>query len=400
MTETADVVVVGSGIVGLAAARALLVRHPRLSLLVLDKEAGPARHQSGRNSGVVHAGLYYAPGSLKARLCVDGRRRLYAYCAAHGVPHERCGKVVVAVTAGEMGRLDELERRGHANGVEGLERIDGDALRGHEPHVSGVAGLWSPESGVVDYVGVCAALARDVERAGGRLRYGSEVTAIDPGARSVALTTPRGRVDAGFALVCAGLQSDRLARLTGGAPRPRVVPFRGRYLRLRPHARPLCRGLIYPVPDPALPFLGVHLTRRVDGDVWVGPTALPAAAREGYGGGVDGRDVVETLLDPGFRRLARRHWRAGLGELGTAASRRHFVAAARRLVPSLRPADVTAGPSGIRAQLLDADGTLVDDFRLDRAERCLHVRNAPSPAATSCLALAEIIAEEVDAQAA
>jgi len=371
----ADVAVVGGGILGLASGRELLQRRPGLDLVVLERESELAQHQTGHNSGVIHAGIYYEPGSLKARLCVEGARDLYGYCEERGMPFEKRGKLIVARDEGELPRLDELERRGRANGVPGLRRLDARELREIEPHARGVAALHSPETGVVDFAAVARALAADVEAAGGRIELGDEVTAPEVGRR------------ARFAVFCAGLEADRLAVAAGAGPDPRIVPFRGAYLRLRPDRAHLVRGLIYPVPDPSLPFLGVHLSRHVDGDVSLGPGALLAPTR-----------LAHSLAWPGTWRMARRWWRTGLSELAHAASTRRFAREAAAYVPELRPGDFERWYSGVRAQAVARDGTLVDDFVISETERALHVRNAPSPAATSALALARLIADRVEAR--
>jgi (S)-2-hydroxyglutarate dehydrogenase len=395
MSDTTDLVVVGAGILGLAVAREALRRDPDLRLRVLEREDRVGAHQTAHNSGVVHAGIYYAPGSLKARLCVEGARELYAFCEQHGSRAERCGKVIVATSAAELPGLDMLEWRGRQNGVPGLRRLDRRGLRELEPHAEGVAALHSPATGIADFPAVARALAGDVAARGGAIVLGCPVTGVDTGrAREVVLQTTQGDVAARHAVFCAGAWSDRLAVLAGAPADPRIVPFRGAYLRLRPERRELVNALIYPVPDPALPFLGVHLTRHVDGDVLVGPTALMAPARDAYRlRHVRPRDVAATLGWPGTWRMARRFWRTGLAEVGYAANRAAFVRAAQRYVPELREGDVLPGPSGVRAQALGRDGALVDDFVISRTGRALHVRNAPSPAATSSLAIARLIAD-------
>lgn len=389
------IVVVGGGILGLATARELALRQPAATVTVLEKEHAVGLHQTGRSSGVVHRGVYYEPGSLKARLCVAGAEALLRYCDERGIEVLRCGKVVVATSEEELPRLAELERRSVANGVPRVERIGTERLRELEPHVAGVAALHSPETAVVDFGAVAVALATDVRASGGEVLTGREVTELERRPRSVILRTrDGGGLEAAHAVVCAGVQADRLAALSGGAREPRIVPFRGDYLLLRPEARHLVRGLVYPVPDPAFPFLGVHTTVRPDGEVWLGPNAVLAFARERYGRfAARPFDAWDAVTAPGLRSLARRHWRAGFAELARDHSVRLLVAEARRLLPELRPSHVTRGPSGIRAQALAADGTLVDDFVFEGDERVLHVRNAPSPGATSALAIAAEIAD-------
>jgi L-2-hydroxyglutarate oxidase LhgO len=383
------IVVVGAGIVGLAVARQLTLSRPDARITVLDKEDRVGAHQTGHNSGVVHAGLYYTPGSLKARLCTRGRELLSLYCRERDLPYLECGKVVVARDAVEAERLGEIERRAITNGVPGLRRLDAAGLRDVEPHARGVVALHSPRTAIADFAGVARAFADDVRAAGGQIRLGFEVSAISSGAVRAA-----GGEELGFDLlvVCAGLQADRVSRLAGDGPEPAIVPFRGEYYRLRPDRTGLVRGLIYPVPDPRYPFLGIHLTRTVGGAVEIGPNAVLALAREGYARRtVVPVDVRETLRWPGFRRLARRHWRAGVHELYASLSRRAFVAAARGYVPELSVRDVERAGAGVRAQAVDADGTMVDDFRIHRVGRVVTVRNAPSPAATSSIAIAEHI---------
>ena len=390
-----DVAVVGAGILGLAVARELLARHPGLSLQVLEREPAIAGHQTGHNSGVIHQGVYYQPGSLKAQLCVAGARELYEYCDARGIPADRCGKVIVATSRDELPRLDELERRGRANGVPGLRRIGGDGLAELEPHARGLAALHSPQTGIVDYSRVASAYADDVEAAGGGIACGCGVQDVIPAGRRLRLLHARGETRARHALFCAGGWSDRLAVRAGGSPDPRIVPFRGAYLRLRPAARELVRGMIYPVPDPELPFLGVHLTRRVDGEVLVGPSALLAGARDAYAlHRLVPSDLAGTLTWPGTYRMARRFWRTGLEELRHLLPGGSFMAEAARYVPELRGSDALPGPSGVRAQAVGRDGRLVDDFVFSHTERALHVRNAPSPGATSSLAIARHVADE------
>jgi (S)-2-hydroxyglutarate dehydrogenase len=380
-----DVAVVGGGILGLAVARELKLRRPDDRLVVLEREPELARHQTGHNSGVVHAGIYYAPGSLKAKLCVAGARQLYEYCDEHGIPYKRRGKLIVACDEPELPRLDELERRGRLNEVPGLRRVDAAGIRELEPHCRGVAGLHSPHTGVVDFAAVARAFAAELRDHGAVVATGSEVTAVAHRGNRLRLVHTRGEARARFAVFCAGLRADELARLCGAGPEPRMVPFRGRYLRLRPERAHLVRSLIYPVPDPELPFLGAHLTRHVDGTVSLGPSALLAPAR-----------LNHSLAWPGTWRMARRWWRTGASELGRAVSRRRFAREAAAYVPELEPGDFEPWFTGVRAQAVARDGRLVDDFVVSETERALHVRNAPSPAATSALALARMIADRAE----
>lgn len=398
MTPAYDTIIVGAGIVGLAVAREVLARRPGSRVLVVEREDAPARHQSGHNSGVIHAGVYYAPGSLKARLCVEGAARLYDYCGRRAIAVDRIGKVIVALGPRELPALAEIERRANANGVPGMRRLDAGGLRAIEPHATGVAALHSPNTGILDFGAVCAALAEDVRAAGGELRTGFAVSAVQAGARSIRLRAASGDGAAGArAIFCAGLWADRLAVLAGAGPDPRIVPFRGGYLRLAPERRALVRGLIYPVPDPRLPFLGVHFTRRTDGDVLLGPTALLVGARDGYSlRTVRAQDVRDTLAWPGTWRMMRRWWRTGVNELRLAASRGAFAAEAARYVPAVRREDLLPAPGGVRAQAVGRDGRILDDFLVSATPRAIHVRNAPSPAATSALALARLIADAAD----
>lgn len=381
---------VGGGILGLAFARQVLVEQPGSDVVVLEKGDSVAQQQSGRNSGVVHAGIYYAPGSLKARLCREGGDLLEGFCAEHGVTFERCGKVVVASDEVERERLDELLERSLANGVPGVRLVDRAELRRLEPHVEGVAAIHSPHTGIVDFSGVCRALAGEVAERGGEVRLEREVTGIAQGEDEVVVQLADGeRLAAGRVVLCGGLQSDRLARLAGGDRWPAIVAFRGEYWALRPERRHLVRSLVYPVPDPRYPFLGVHLTSRFDGEVLVGPNAVTALAREGYRWrDVVPRDVAELATSPAFWALARRNLRTGVDEVLRSASRRRFAAAAARYVPELRPDDLVRAASGVRAQAVARDGSLLDDFAIEQTPRVLAVRNAPSPAATSSLAIA------------
>ena len=392
-----DVVVVGAGIVGLAVARELALRHDALRVGVLEREPGIAAHQTSHSSGVIHAGIYYLPGSLKARLCVAGARELYAYCDEREIPARRTGKLIVATEPTELDRLAELERRGTENDVPGLRRLGAGELREVEPHVAGIAGLHSPATGVVDFARVAAAYADDLGRAGGGVRVDCAVDRISEDGAGAAVHHRHGATRARVAVVCAGAWSDRLAVAAGAPAEPRIVPFRGGYLRLRDERSDLIRANVYPVPDPDLPFLGAHLTRGPDGNVLLGPSALLVGARDAYEiARLRAADLRDTVAWPGTWRLMRRYWRTGLVELSHAASKRAFVREAQRFVPELRPGDFVAGPSGIRGQAVARDGSLVDDFVYSRTERALYVRNAPSPAATSSLPLGRLIADEVE----
>ena len=375
-----DVVVVGAGIVGLATARELALRHDGLRIAVLEREGRIAAHQTGQTSGVIHAGIYYEPGSLKARLCAEGARELYAYCEDNDIRADRVGKLIVATRESELPRLDELERRGRANGVDGLRRLGPDEIAEFEPHAIGIAALHSPATGTVDFRAVAQSFAADLEARDGSVTVSCEVATIREGRAGVGVEHSGGTTSARALVACAGAWSDRLAVGAGAPPDPRIVPVRGAFLRMRPERAGLVRSHIYPVPDPALPFLGAHLSRGPGGDVTLGPTAL----------------LVGGFAWPGTWRFARRHWRAGLSELHHALRHASLVTEARRLVPELRRRDFARGPVGLRAQALGRDGTLVDDFVVSRTERCVHVRNAPSPAATSALALARLIADEVE----
>ena len=390
-----DIVVVGGGLVGTGTALALVARGVRV--VVLEAEEGLAAHQSGHNSGVIHSGLYYKPGSLKARLCVEGAADLYRFCAAEGVACQRTGKLVVATREEELPALEELARRGTANGLTGLSRLGPEEIRRIEPHAAGIAALHVPQAGIADYPGVARAYGRKIVAAGGQVRTGARVTAVTAIARSSGRTrveTARGTFDCALLVNCAGLQADRVARLAGLTPEVRIVPFRGEYFDLVPARRELVRGLLYPVPDPRFPFLGVHLTRTVAGGVEAGPNAVLALKREGYSwSDISLRDLVETAGWPGFWRMLRRTWRTAAGEVWRSAVRRAFVADLQKLVPELRDADLVRGGSGVRAQALDRAGKLVDDFHIERAEGSLHVLNAPSPAATASLAIGRHIAD-------
>jgi L-2-hydroxyglutarate oxidase len=388
-----DVGIVGGGIVGTATAMAI-IRQKSARVVVLEAETKLAAHQTGNNSGVIHSGLYYKPGSLKARNCVEGREAMYAFCAEHGIPHERCGKLVVASTPEELPALEELERRGHANGLQGLRRLGPEELKEYEPAVSGIAGLHVAETGIVDYTAVTEAFARVVGERGGEIRLGARVERVARDGGALVLATPRGDVRCRSLINCAGLQSDRVARLCGVEPGLKIAPFRGEYYELVPERQHLVRNLIYPVPDPRFPFLGVHFTRMIRGGVEAGPNAVLAFRREGYRlTSFSLRDSAELLAYPGFWRMAARHWKMGFGEMHRSVSKRAFVGALRKLVPELGDEDVHRTGAGVRAQALEPDGSLVDDFRIVEAERMIHVLNAPSPAATAAISIGRTIAE-------
>lgn len=388
-----DAVVVGAGIVGLATARELLRRRPWSRVIVLERESRIAAHQTSHNSGVIHAGVYYEPGSLKARLCTEGARELYEYCEQHEIDHRRCGKLIVATRPAELERLDELQRRAAANGVS-ARRITGSAITQVEPECTGLGALHVRDTGIVDFAVVAAALAKDIEEAGGAVVTGCAVLGSRRGSGRIRIQHERGELDAARAIFCAGAWADRLAVLAGADPDPRIVPFRGAYAELLPERAHLVRTMIYPVPDPQLPFLGVHLTRGIDGVVRAGPTALLALARDGYAlTRLRPADAAASLTWPGTWRLARRWWRTGAHELRLAAGRGALASEVARFVPGIRARDLRPAGAGVRAQAVARDGRLVDDFAVSVDDAALHVRNAPSPAATSALALARLIAD-------
>jgi len=391
--ERFNVAVIGGGIVGAATAMALAARGAT-SIIVLEAEAELAAHQTGHNSGVIHAGLYYKPGSLKATLCASGREELYRFCSEKGIAHERCGKLVVATDTREVSQLEDLESRGRANGIAGLRRLTPEEAGEREPHVRCVDALLVPETGIVDYTQVTQAYARCVRDAGGVIRTGARVTRIRRSAGGLVLETTAGEVECGGLVNCAGLQCDRVARMAGVRSDIRIVPFRGEYYELLPDRRSLVRHLIYPVPNPNFPFLGVHFTRMVDGTVEAGPNAVLAFKREGYTKtSFSLRDTWDTFTYPGFWRLSARYWRMGAEEIRRSGSRRAFVRAMQRMVPDVRPEDVSPGGAGVRAQALDSSGKMVDDFCIVEADRMVHVLNAPSPAATASIAIGRYIAD-------
>jgi len=393
--DSQHIAIIGGGIVGLAVAERLARRHPGVRITLIEKEHSLSLHQTGRNSGVLHTGIYYKPGSLKARNCTRGKAMMERFCEEEGVSFERCGKVIVAVDDSEVAALDRIHQRGVANGVN-CRRIGPSELREIEPHATGVAALHVPDAGIVDYPGVCERLAARIRRDGGSILTGTKVERIGERAGRVILETTAGAIEAHHAINCAGLHSDRIASIAGAQPQAKIVPFRGEYFELTPEAHHLCKHLIYPVPDPKFPFLGVHFTRMVIGGVECGPNAVLALAREGYTwGDINARDLLESLTYPGFWKLAAKHWEAGAGEIIRSLSRDAFVRALQRLVPEIEEQHLVPAPAGVRAQALSPDGSMVDDFLIVDHGRMLHVLNAPSPAATSSLAIGEEVVERL-----
>jgi L-2-hydroxyglutarate oxidase len=389
-----NTIVIGGGVVGLAVALEITRRFPHLRLLVLEKEDRVARHQSGHNSGVIHSGLYYKPGSLKARLCVTGAEAMVEFCREHGIPHKVCGKVVVATSPDELPRLEDLRRRGEANGLVGLRLIGPEELREIEPHAAGLKALLVPSTGVTDYVVVCQKYAELISDAGSTVLTSALVTGLKHLSDEIVVETSRGAFTATSLINCAGLFSDRISRMAGDDPQVMIVPFRGEYYDLIPDRAPLVRALIYPVPDPRFPFLGVHFTRRISGKVDAGPNAVLALQREGYRhSDVSLHDLASSVAFPGFWRMAAQHWRSGLHEFHRSLSKAAFVRALHKLLPEVREEDLVRGGSGVRAQALRRDGTLVDDFQFVQSGKILHVLNVPSPAATASLMIGRTIVD-------
>jgi L-2-hydroxyglutarate oxidase LhgO len=397
-----DMVIVGGGIVGLATAREFLKRQPGLRLAVLEKEADIALHQSGHNSGVIHTGIYYTPGSLKAKACVAGHRAMLEYCDEHSIPYDLCGKVIVALDKSELPRLEELYRRGQANGVQGLEMAGQERLKELEPYAAGIKAIYSPNTGIIDYVQVARSYAKEIQQQGGEIVTGCEVTNLagQNGHSQLKLkidiaTQLEGEIQARYVITCGGLQSDKLSEMSGKASPVQIVPFRGDYYVLRPEKRSMVKSMIYPVPDPRFPFLGVHFTRRMDGQVWAGPNAVLAFAREGYRRWkINPAELLQTATYPGFWKMARKYWKMGLEEMYRDYSKAGFVSSLQRYMPEVTASDLLPGPSGVRAQALAPDGRLVDDFLIQHGPNVAHVQNAPSPAATSSLVIARMIADE------
>ena len=399
-TRDETVGIVGGGIVGLAVGRELVRRRPGTRVVVFEKEDRLAGHQTGHNSGVVHAGIYYKPGSLKAQLCTRGRALIRDYCAEHDLPYLECGKLVVAVDRDELGRFDALEQTARRNDVAGLRRIAREEIAEIEPHATGLAALHSPHTAITDYVAVATRMGQEIEAAGGLVRLSTQVTGVERRPGRVTVLAGGEREDVDRLVVCGGLESDRLGRLVGGTPAPRIIPFRGEYMAVAAAKQEYVRGMIYPVPDPRYPFLGVHFTRRVSGGLEVGPNAFLALSRRAYGRlSLSPRDLGATLAWPGFWRFAGEHWRTGVTELRGVLSRRAYMSAAQRYVPDIGAGDVVRAGLGLRAQAVERDGSLVDDFVIQQLDTITSVRNAPSPAATSSLAIAEHVVDRIESPA-
>lgn len=391
--QRADVIVIGGGIVGLATAWQIQRRQPGTVVAILEKEAALGQHQSGRNSGVLHSGVYYKPGSLKAQNCATGRLAMIEFCRKHDIPHEICGKVIVATRDSELPHLEALHQRGHANNVD-CEIIDKARLSEIEPHVVGLQALWIPQAGIVDYPAVVTKLSELIQNSGGRIHLKTKVSGLQKGANEVVVLTNSGEFQAQRIINCAGLHSDRIVQLTGMKPPARIIPFRGEYYRLKASSPRLCRNLVYPVPDPALPFLGVHFTRMIDGTIEAGPNAVLALAREGYKKtDIHLPDMFRTLTYPGFLRLAFQHWQTGATEVWRSINKGAFVRALQQLIPSIKAEHLEPAAAGIRAQAVTSNGDLVDDFLIEESERVLHLCNAPSPGATASLNIGATLAE-------
>ena len=394
MQENFDILVIGAGIVGLSFALEATRRYPRMRLAVLEKEAGVGCHQTGHNSGVIHSGVYYKPGSLKARTCVRGAAAMVEFCREHGIPYEICGKVIIATTADEVARLKGLEERGQENGLQGLRMLSVDELREVEPHVTGHAALLVPSTGITDYKLVCEKYADLMQKQGGTLKLSSPARGIRKNNAQFTVETTTGAYSGKYLVNCAGLFSDRISQMAGVEPGVRIIPFRGEYYDLKPERNSLVRNLIYPVPDPRFPFLGVHFTRRIHGHVDAGPNAVFAFKREGYKRtDFSLSDTLTSLSFPGFWRMAGRYWKSGVDEQYRSVRKTAFVKALQKLVPEVQESDLVPGGSGVRAQAVKPDGTLVDDFFFSQSENMLHVYNVPSPAATASLAIANSLVD-------
>ena len=394
-----DYTVIGGGIVGLSVAWAILEKNPRIRLAVLEKEDGWARHQTGRNSGVIHSGIYYKPGSLKATLGREGNRRLLEFCDTHGIRHETCGKIIVATKAAELPRLQNLFERGLANGLL-VRRLSASAVKEIEPHVTCLEGIHVPSTGIVHYGTVCQKLAELIGIRGGELRLRTKVHGVRTAGSEAIIETSTGTLTTRWIINCAGLHSDRVARFAGAQPGARIVPFRGEYFELKPERRHLVKNLIYPVPDPQFPFLGVHFTRMIDGSIHAGPNAVLSLKREGYHRtSFNLRDALETMAYPGFWRLAAKHMKMGLGEMYRSFSKAAFVRSLQELIPEIRSEDLVPGEAGVRAQALRPDGGLVDDFLIIKSANAIHVCNAPSPAATASLEIGRMVVDQLPVDA-
>ncbi len=394
MSTSADLAIIGGGIIGCATAMAIISRNPALKVILFEKESQLASHQTGHNSGVIHAGLYYRPGSLKAATCASGREALYRFCVEHDIPHQRCGKVIVAVDETELSALDELERRGKANELNGLQRLTASGLKERETHVQGIAGLFVPQTGIVDYVRVANKMAEIFRSFGGVICLDTPITQVTDEHDRYLLHAGRNIFQARALVNCAGLHADRVARSAGLHPELQIIPFRGEYYEFRPERCDLVKHLIYPVPDPQMPFLGVHFTRMIDGTVEAGPNAVLAWKREGYNlSDISLRDLADTLTFGGFWKLSARFWRVGFKEYGRSFSKKLFVKNLQRLMPEIRAEDLVTGGSGVRAQAVDREGRMIDDFCIQTKGRMIHVLNAPSPAATASLSIGEHIAD-------
>lgn len=390
-----DIAVVGGGIVGLATARELTERYPHLTVACVEKEDIFNAHQTGRNSGVIHSGIYYKPGSFKAKLCVEGRKLAWAYCESHDIPYKPVGKLIVATDESELSLLNDLWDRGQANGVEGLKMLGPQEIAEAEPHCRGIKAIFSPVTGIVDWGRVSQSYATDAKSNGAEMYLGHEVTGISRQRGVTVLDTTNGEIQARFVITCGGVYSDKLAKMSGGSRDPKIVPFRGDYLILKPEKSYLVKGNIYPVPDPEFPFLGVHFTPRMDGSIWLGPNSVLAFAREGYSFfTINPRELVDAITYPGFVKLATKYWKIGAGEMYRDLVRSAYVKALQRFIPELQPEDCLPGPAGVRAQAMTPDGALVDDFVFEGSEGVMHVRNAPSPAATASLAIGRYIVDD------
>ncbi len=395
MSQTFDITIIGGGIVGTATALSILKEKP-LKLLLLEAETSLAAHQTGNNSGVIHSGLYYKPGSLKATNCTTGREMLYAFCEEHNLPFDKCGKIVVATSKKEIAALDMLEERGRANGLAGIKRISSSEIKEHEPHASGIDGLFVPQTGIVDYVAVTNKYSELIRDNDGVIKTNSKVTSAKKDGKEFVIFTRHDEFKTKFVVNCSGLQSDRIAKLFGVDPKLQIIPFRGEYYKLKKEKEHLVKNLIYPVPDPEFPFLGVHFTRMIKGGVEAGPNAVLALKREGYKKtDFSIRDILEMKLYPGFWKMAAKYYKMGFQEFRRSFSKELFVRSLQKLIPEIQMNDIEVGGAGVRAQALEHDGKLVDDFRIVEAERMVHILNAPSPAATASLSIGKIICEMV-----